>query len=67
MTDSEILDYLTKNNFEVNAQDCIMKMFNTSYQIIHKDYDFHTDTMTITTPENTFTFKWKLGKPLKLK
>lgn len=62
MTDVEILDYLTKNNFEVNAQDCIMKVFNTSYQIIHKDYDSDINMMTITTPENTFTFKWKLNK-----
>lgn len=62
MTDSEILSYLVTNNFEVNAQDCIMKVFNTSYQIIHKNYDYDTNVMTITTPKNIFTFKWKLNK-----
>lgn len=63
MTDLEIKQYLDKNNWEVIAQDCIMKVFNTSYQIINTVYNSDTEMMTIQTPENCFTFKWLLGKP----
>lgn len=62
MTDEEIFTYLTKNNFEVNARDCIMDVFNTSPQIVDTLYDFDTGTMTIVTQENEFTCKWKLQK-----
>lgn len=61
MTDNEIREYLTSHNYEVEAQDCLMKVLNTSYQIIDKHYNLDTGMMTIVTPENTFTFKWKLG------
>ncbi len=61
MTDHEIRECLDSHNWEVDAQDCIMKVLNTSYQIIDSHYDFDTRLMTITTPENVFTFKWKLG------
>lgn len=60
MTDSEIKQYLDENNWSVNAQDCILDVFNTSYQIIAKIYDFETNMMTIITPDNEFTFKWNL-------
>lgn len=62
MLDEEINEYLTKHNFAVDAQDCIMKVFNTSRQIIDSNYDFITDIMTIITPDNVFKFQWKLGK-----
>jgi len=60
MTDNEIKKYLISHNYEVDAQDCLMKVLNTSHQIIDSDYNFDTGMMTITTPDNTFTFKWKL-------
>lgn len=61
MSDAEINEYLSKNNFVVNAQDCLMKVFNTSKQIIDSNYDFLTGMMTIKTPDNVFTFRWELG------
>lgn len=61
MQDAEIKEYLAKNNYAVDAQDCLMKVFNTSRQIIDSDYDFDTSLMTLTTPDNIFTFLWKLG------
>ena len=63
MTDLEIKQYLDENNWAVKAQDCIMKVFNTSSQIINTEYNFDTGMMTVKTPENTFTFNWILGKP----
>lgn len=63
MFDIEIKKYLTDHNFVVDAQDCLIKVFNTSYQIIEQDYNFQTGMMTIKTPDNTFIFKWNLGKP----
>lgn len=60
MTDLEIKQYLDENNWSVDAQDCLMKVLNTSYQIINTDYNFETRIMTITTNNNTFTFKWNL-------
>ena len=62
MTDKEIKEYLDKNNWIVDAQDCIKKVLNRSYQIIDTIYDFDTGMMTIITPDNVFTFKWVLGK-----
>lgn len=63
MIDAEIGDYLKRHDFAVNAQECLMKVLNTSHQIITKDYDFQTGTMTLTTPDNIFKFKWILGEP----
>lgn len=63
MSDIEISNYLEKHNYAVKAQDCIMKVFNTSYQIIDSNYDSTTSIMTITTPDNIFRFKWILGNP----
>lgn len=62
MRDEEILKYLQERNFEVNAQDCIMDVFNTSYQIKDKTFDIHKMTITIITDKNIFTFKWKLNE-----
>lgn len=63
MTDGEIKKYLEENNWAVRAQDCLIKVLNRSYQILDTDYDFETSMMTITTPNNHFTFKWILGSP----
>lgn len=63
MTDLEIKQYLDENNWSVNAQDCLMKVFNTSYQIISTKYNFKNGMMTIITPDNKFIFEWVLGKP----
>ncbi len=63
MTDLEIKQYLDKNNWAVDAQDCLMKVLNTSRQILDTIYNFKTGMMTIITPSNKFTFKWNLGKP----
>ena len=57
MTDPEIKQYLSDHGWSVDAQDCVMDMFNTSYQILDKKYDFETGMMTINTPDNEFTFK----------
>lgn len=65
MLDIEISEYLKKHDFAVNAQDCLMKVLNTSHQIISEDYDFESGIMTITTPDNIFKFKWILGNPQK--
>lgn len=63
MTDKEIKKYLEENNWAVRAQDCLINVLNRSYQILDTDYDFETGMMTITTPNNHFTFKWILGNP----
>lgn len=60
MNDPEIKQYLSDHNWSVDAEDCVMEVFNTSYQIIEKKYDFQTSLMTITTHDNEFTFKWNL-------
>lgn len=62
MTDLEIKQYLDKNNWAVDAQDCLMKVLNTSHQIIKADYNFKNEMMTLITPDNKFIFKWILGK-----
>ena len=61
MLDREIYEYLLKRGFTIEAQDGILDIFNTSYQIIDKHYDPDSSLMTITTPDNTFSFLWKLG------
>lgn len=58
MTDHEILKYLSKRNFKINAQDFLMDVLNTSPQIIDEKYDFNTKEMSIVTPNNNFSFKW---------
>lgn len=63
MTDSEIKQYLDSNSWSVDPQDCLMKVLNTSHQILDTVYDSGTSMMTIITPENKFTFKWNLGNP----
>ena len=60
MTDQEIKQYLSDHNWSVDAEDCVMDMFNSSYQIIDKKYDGKTGLMTINTPDNEFTFEWNL-------
>lgn len=62
MTDNEIKQYLSEHNWSVNAQDCLVKVLNRSYQIIDTIYDPDTSMMTIVTPDNEFTFKWILNK-----
>lgn len=62
ISDAEIKEYLVKNHFAVDAQDCLIKVLNTSYQIVDTIYDFDSGMMIIATPENTFSFKWNLGK-----
>ena len=61
MTDEEIKQYLLDYSYLIEAQDGILDIFNTSYQIIDKHYDPDSSLMTITTPDNTFTFLWVLG------
>ena len=61
MLDREIYEYLLKRGFTIEAQDGILDIFNTSYQIIDKHYDPDSSLMTITTPDNTFSFLWVLG------
>ena len=61
MTDGEIKQYLIDHSYLIEAQDGILDIFNTSYQIIDKHYDPDSSLMTITTPDNTFTFLWVLG------
>ena len=61
MTDEEILKYLRDRNFQVPARDGIMDILNTSYQIIDTHYNPDSGIMTIRTPDNTFSFLWKLG------
>lgn len=60
MSDIEIEEYLRRNNYAVDAQDCLMKVLNTSHQIIERNYDFDTSLMTIKTLDNIFKFLWKL-------
>lgn len=62
MTDLEIKQYLNDNNWAIPAQEGISKILNTSRQIIYTNYDFNTDMITLTTPNNEFTFKWILNK-----
>ena len=61
MLDREIYEYLLKRGFTIEAQDGILDIFNTSYQIIDRHYDPDSRIMTIKTPDNTFSFLWKLG------
>ena len=61
MLDREIYEYLLKRGFAIDAQDGILDIFNTSYQIIDIHYDPDSEIMTIKTPDNTFSFLWKLG------
>ena len=61
MTDEEIKQYIIDHQFQISASDGILDIFNTSYQIIDKHYDPDSSLMTITTPDNTFTFLWVLG------
>ena len=61
MTDEEIKQYLLDHSYLIKAQDGILDILNTSYQIIDKHYDPDSSLMTITTPDNTFTFLWVLG------
>lgn len=61
MTDLEIKNYLIKNSWSIKAKDGIIDIFNSSPQIINKKYDFENHIMTITTPDNTFSFNWILG------
>ena len=61
MSDEEIKQYLIDHSYQVPAQDGILDIFNTSYQIIDKHYDPDSSVMTITTPKNTFSFLWVLG------
>ena len=61
MSDEEIERYLSDHQFTIKAQDGILDIFNTSYQIIDKHYDPDSRIMTIKTPDNTFSFLWKLG------
>lgn len=60
MTDNEIRQYLTSHYWKVNAQDCLMEVFNTSPQIISQEYDPKTGIMEIITPDNKFRFTWML-------
>lgn len=61
MTDLEIKKYLEENSWSIKAKDGIVNIFNSSPQIINKKYDFENHIMTITTPDNTFSFNWILG------
>lgn len=61
MTDNEIYQYLSDHNWSVKAQDGLMDILNTSYQIECSYYDSATKTMTIITSDNIFTFEWRLG------
>ena len=61
ISDEEIEKYLLDNGFIIKSHDGIMDIFNTSYQIIDSHYNPDTGIMTITTPNNTFSFLWQLG------
>lgn len=61
MTDPEIKQYLDKYDWAIYAQNAIMDIFNTSPQIINKEYNFEKHIMKVITPENIFIFKWLLG------
>ena len=61
MSDEEIKQYLIDHSYQVPAQDGILDIFNTSYQIIDKHYDPDSSVMTIKTPKNKFSFLWVLG------
>ena len=61
MSDEEIKQYLIDRQFQISASDGILDIFNTSYQIIDKHYDPDSGIMTVKTPDNTFSFLWKLG------
>lgn len=62
MTDLEIEKYLDENNWTIPAQDGIMKILNTSPQIIDTEYDIDNRIMTIITTKNKFTFHWILNE-----
>ena len=61
MSDEEIKQYLIDHSYQVPAQDGILDILNTSYQIIDTHYNPISSVMTITTPKNTFSFLWVLG------
>ena len=61
MSDEEIKQYLIDHSYQVPAQDGILDIFNTSYQIIDAHYNPISSVMTIKTPKNTFSFLWVLG------
>ena len=61
MSDEEIKQYILDHSHIIDAQDGILDIFNTSYQIIDKHYDSNSGIMTIKTPDNTFSFLWVLG------
>lgn len=61
MTDDEIKQYLIDHSHLIEAQDGILDILNTSYQIIESHYNPDSGIMTITTPDNTFSFLWQLG------
>lgn len=62
MTDFKIKQYLDANSWAIPAQEGIIKILNTSRQIIDADYNFETGMMTIITKNNKFEFKWILNK-----
>lgn len=62
MSDDEIKDYLVKHNWEVNAQDAVMDVVNTSPQIVKTEYDSDSGIMTLYTKDNVFRFLWRLKK-----
>ena len=61
MSDEEIKQYLLDHSYLIEAQDGILDIFNTSYQIIDTHYNPRSSVMTIKTPKNTFSFLWVLG------
>lgn len=61
MTDEEIRRFLESHKYSVSSSEATMKILNRSYQIIDSIYNEETHTMTIITPENSFTFEWVLG------
>ena len=61
MSDEEIKQYLIAHSYLIEAQDGILDILNTSYQITSKYYNPRSSVMTIKTPKNTFSFLWVLG------
>lgn len=62
MTDLEIKKYLERNNWAIPAQDGIIKILNTSPQIVDTEYDMENSILTIKTLSHIFSFKWILNK-----
>ena len=60
MSDEEIKQYLIAHSYLIEAQNGILDIFNTSYQIIDNNYNPINSVMTIKTPKNTFSFLWVL-------